>query len=159
MKASMLKGLSFGLTLGIITTLGLIVGLNSSTHSQKVIISGILIIAITDAFSDAFGIHISEESEGSHNQKHIWESTLYTFLAKLFFASTFIIPFLINQPVTSSVIMAVTWGLFLIVLFSYYTSIQQKKKPYPIIIEHLIITIIVIILTNYIGTLISVLFK
>lgn len=159
MKASMLKGLSFGLTSGIITTLGLIVGLNSSTHSQTIIISGILIIAIADAFSDAFGIHISEESEGSHNQKHIWEATFYTFLAKLFFASTFIIPFLINQPLTNSVLMAGIWGYFLIFLFSYYTTIQQKRKPYPIITEHLLITTIVIILTNYVGTLIRILFK
>jgi len=58
-KHSLKTGFSFGLTSGIITTLGLIVGLNSSTRSKLVVLGGILIIAIADAFSDAFGIHVS----------------------------------------------------------------------------------------------------
>jgi len=86
MKHSLKIGFSFGLTSGIITTLGLIVGLHSGTHSKLVILGGILIIAIADAFSDALGIHISEESEGKHTTKEIWESTIATFLAKFVFA-------------------------------------------------------------------------
>src|SRR3989339_547129 len=59
MKNSIKKGLGFGLTSGIITTLGMIVGLNSSTHSQAVVIGGVLIIAIADAMSDALGVLFS----------------------------------------------------------------------------------------------------
>jgi ABC-type uncharacterized transport system permease subunit len=69
MKPSIKKGIGFGLTSGIITTLGLIVGLHSGTHSVNIIISGILIIAIADSFSDALGVHISEESENSNSNK------------------------------------------------------------------------------------------
>jgi len=60
MRHSITTGFSFGLTSGVITTLGLLVGLNSGTHSKLVVIGGILTIAIADAFSDALGIHISE---------------------------------------------------------------------------------------------------
>ena len=52
MKHSLKTGLSFGLTSEIITTLGLMVGLNSSTHSDLVVIGGILTIAIADGFLD-----------------------------------------------------------------------------------------------------------
>ncbi len=38
MKHSIKTGVSFGLTSGIITTLGLMVGLNSSTHSRIAVI-------------------------------------------------------------------------------------------------------------------------
>ncbi|HID20408.1 MAG TPA: hypothetical protein EYP28_05685, partial [Methanophagales archaeon] len=62
MKHSLKIGFSFGLTSAIITTLGLMVGLHSGTHSKLVVIGGVLTIAIADAFSDALGIHISEES-------------------------------------------------------------------------------------------------
>ena len=69
MKLSIKKGLGFGLTSGIITTLGMMVGLHSSTHSDKVVIGGILIIAVADAMSDALGIHISEETDARKSKK------------------------------------------------------------------------------------------
>ena len=69
---SLRTGISFGLTSAVITTLGLMVGLHSGTHSKMVVLSGILTIAIADAFSDALGIHISEESQNTHTVKQIW---------------------------------------------------------------------------------------
>ena len=63
MKQSIKEGLSFGLTSAIITTLGLFIGLSSATNNRIIVISGILTIAIADAFSDALGIHLSKESD------------------------------------------------------------------------------------------------
>ncbi|MCW1309363.1 MAG: hypothetical protein QXP04_01585, partial [Candidatus Nanoarchaeia archaeon] len=70
------KGFSFGLVSGIITTLGLIVGLHSGTHSKLAVLGGIMTIAVADAFSDALGVHISEESEIKHSTREIWTSTI-----------------------------------------------------------------------------------
>ena len=53
MNHSVKTGFSFGFTSAIITTLGLMVGLNAGTHSRLVVLGGILTIAIADAFSDA----------------------------------------------------------------------------------------------------------
>ncbi|MBW2566218.1 MAG: VIT1/CCC1 transporter family protein, partial [Deltaproteobacteria bacterium] len=78
MKRSIRKGLGFGLNSGVITTLGMMVGLSASTQSRLAVIGGIIAIAIADAFSDAVGMHISEESENRHTEKEIWESTLST---------------------------------------------------------------------------------
>jgi hypothetical protein len=50
MKDSIRTGISFGLTSAVITTLGLMVGLHSGTHSKIVVLAGILTIAIADAF-------------------------------------------------------------------------------------------------------------
>jgi len=91
-KLSILKGISFGLTSGVITTLGMMVGLHSGTHSKLAVLGGILTIAVADAFSDALGIHISEESQNTQTTKEVWESTIATFFAKLIFALTFVIP-------------------------------------------------------------------
>jgi len=150
MRLSIRKGFSFGLTSGIITTLGLIVGLHSGTHSNVVIIGGILVIAIADAMSDALGVHISEESENKHSTKEIWESTVSTFLSKFVFALIFIIPVLFLQ-LSAAIIVCVIWGLSLITIFSYYIAKQQNVKPYRIILEHLIIAIMVIMITHYVG--------
>ncbi len=150
MRHSFKVGFSFGLTSGIITTLGLIVGLHSGTHSRLVIIGGILVIAIADALSDAMGIHISEESEDKHSAKEIWESMISTFLSKLVFALTFIIPMLLFQlPI--AIIICVIWGLSLLTIFSIYIAKQQEVKPYKVVLEHLVIAILVIIITHYVG--------
>ena len=150
MKLSIRKGFSFGLTSGIITTLGLIVGLHSSTHSALVVIGGILVIAIADALSDALGIHISEESEIKHSAREIWESTITTFLSKFVFALTFIVPVLLF-PLFTAIIISVVWGLSLIVVFSFYMARQENIKPYKVVIEHLVIAILVIVVTHYVG--------
>ncbi|MBU3941291.1 MAG: hypothetical protein KKF74_00055 [Nanoarchaeota archaeon] len=154
MKLSIRKGFSFGLTSGIITTLGIIVGLHSSTHSTLVVIGGILIIAIADALSDALGIHISEESEIKHSTREIWESTISTFLSKFVFALTFIIPFLLLS-LSAAIIASLIWGFSLIILFSLYLAKQENLKPYKVVLEHLIIAIIVVVITHYIGELVA----
>lgn len=149
-KISIRKGFSFGLTSGIITTLGLIVGLDSATHSALAVIGGILVIAIADAFSDALGMHISEESEIRHTEREIWESTVMTFLSKFFFALTFVVPFLL-LPLATAIIASVLWGLLLIGLFTYYIAKQERINPRRAIAEHLAIAVFVVIATYYVG--------
>ncbi len=149
------KGLGFGLASGIITTLGLIVGLNSGTHSKSVILGGIFIIAIADALSDSLGIHISEEVGNKKiSEKHIWQSTFSTFFFKLIFALSFVIPILLFSLQTA-VIVSIVWGLFLLIIFSYYIAKQRKIKPFKPILEHIAIAVIVIIITNFVGKWVS----
>ena len=154
MNHSVKIGFSFGLTSGIITTLGLMVGLNSGTHSKLVVIGGVLTIAIADAFSDALGIHISEESENKHTTKEIWESTIATFLSKFAFALTFVIPVLLF-PLTTAIYVSIVWGFTLLGLFSFYIAKEQGVKPWKVVIEHLVIALAVIIITHYVGDWIS----
>jgi len=151
---SLKTGISFGLTSAIITTLGLMVGLNSSTNSRLVVLGGILTIAIADAFSDALGIHISEESENVHTPKEIWLSTVFTFLAKFLFALTFVLPVLVFE-IATAVIVSIAWGLLTLSILSYKIAKSQKEKPINVISEHLLIAVIVIILTNYVGMAIN----
>lgn len=157
MKVSIRKGLGFGLTSGIITTLGLIIGLYSVMQSKLIILGGILTIAIADAFSDALGIHVSEESSRKQKQKQVWESTISTFISKFIFALTFIMPVLL-LPLKTAIIISVIWGLTLISLFSFYIAKIRGMKPKRVIKEHLIIAILVIIATRYIGSIISNIF-
>jgi len=155
MKISIRKGIGFGLTSGIITTLGLIIGLNSGTGSRLVIIGGILTIAIADAFSDSLGVHMSEESGSKKTkEKSVWESTISTFFSKLIFALSFLIPFLLLS-LNFAVIVSIIWALLIITLFSYYLAKKNNHSPIKTISEHLIITIVVIILTHLIGSFIS----
>jgi len=150
------KGFSFGLTSGIITTLGMMVGLHSSTGSTMVVIGGVLAIAVADSLSDALGIHISEEAENVHSHKEIWQATISTFLTKLFFASTFIVPILL-LPLETAVIASVAYGLSLITIFSAYMARKQGQKVPQVVLEHLTIASAVILITHYVGNFIATL--
>jgi len=154
MRHSITVGISFGMTSGIITTMGLMVGLSSGTNSRIAVIGGILTIAIADAFSDALGIHISEESENVHTSKEIWVSTAFTFFAKFFFASTFIFPILFLK-LGIAIIVNIIWGFLVLGIASFVMAKSQDENPFKVVSEHLLVAIIVIVLSHYVGNLIS----
>lgn len=158
MKHSIKTGFSFGLTSSIITTLGLMVGLYSGTRSKIAVIGGIITIAIADALSDALGIHVSEESEGKHNNKEIWESTLSTFSSKFFFALSFLIPLLLFNSILA-IIINIIWGIILLSGVSFYISKESKIQPWKVIVEHLSIAILVIVIAHYLGVWIHTVFN
>ena len=157
MKHSLRTGLSFGVTSGVITTLGLMVGLHSGTHSKLAVIGGILTIAIADAFSDALGIHISEEAENVHTEREIWAATIATFFSKLGFSLTFLVPiFLFDLP--TAVIVSVAWGFAVLAVVSYRLARRQNTRPWIVIGEHLLIATIVVVATHFVGDWIAATF-
>jgi VIT1/CCC1 family predicted Fe2+/Mn2+ transporter len=157
MRESIRTGFSFGSTSGIITTLGLMVGLHSGTHSRLAVIGGILTIAIADAFSDALGIHVSEEAEDKHSPLEIWESTIFTFIAKFVVAASFLIPLLLLD-FSIAVLACVVYGLFLLGLSSFIMARSQKTNPWMVVGEHIFIALLVVILSHYVGDWIRTIF-
>jgi len=143
-------GLFFGATSGVITTIGLIVGLNAGTQSITAVLGGILVIAVADAMSDALGIHLAEEADPNTDHAHVWAATIMTFATKFVFSISFAIPLLL-LPLTTAVAVSVVWGLLVIVILSYFLARSQDEPPLHIIGEHLGIAILVIVLSHYIG--------
>ena len=157
MKQSVKTWITFGITSGIITTLGLIVGLGSGSHMVSVVIWGILTIAVADAFSDAMGIFVSEESNKANKPKDIWNAGIETFCAKFFMALTFVVPFLF-LPIFSATIISIIWGLGWLWILSYNIAKIHGQKHSRVILEHIVVGVIVIIITYFVGMLISRIF-
>lgn len=153
MKNSKKRGLGFGITSGVITTLGLMVGLYEATNSRLAILGGIITIAVADAFSDSFGMHLSEEAAGK-STKAVWESTFSTFIFKFLTAIIFIIPLLILE-LKEAVITNVSFGLLILAGFTFKIAKKNKIKA---ILEHLSISIFVILITLFVGKGINLLF-
>ena len=150
MRQSVKTGLSFGLTSGVITTLGLLVGLNAGTHSRVAVIGGIITIAVADALSDAMGIHLAEESKNNGSELEIWEATLATFAAKFVIAMSFVLP-VILLPLDQAVLVSIGWGLGLLMLLSYGLAKAQRIAPWKVIAEHGAIALLVVAATHYLG--------
>jgi VIT1/CCC1 family predicted Fe2+/Mn2+ transporter len=150
MKPWIRTGISFGVTSAVITTLGLMVGLHSGTHSKVVVLAGILTIAIADAFSDALGIHVSEEADHTNTAKQIWGATVVTFLTKFLIAMTFVVPVLF-LPLSSAIVVNLIWGMSILSILSYIIAKSQGEPPWKIVGEHLLIAIVVIAVTHWVG--------
>jgi VIT1/CCC1 family predicted Fe2+/Mn2+ transporter len=134
------------------------VGLHSGTHSKLAVIGGVLTIAIADAFSDALGIHISEESENKHTALEIWESTIATFLSKFLFALTFLVPVFAFE-LSTAVLVSSVWGLSVLALLSLAIAHEQNQNPWTVVAEHMAIALVVIAATHYVGRWISAAFS
>lgn len=147
-------GISFGVTSGIITTLGLLVGLSAGTSSRAATLGGILTIAVADSLSDALGIHISEEAEGVHTQREIWTATLATFLAKLLTALTFTIP-VILLDLELAVVISIIWATGALTALSVHLAREQKADSKPIIVEHLGVAALVVAAAHGVGLAVS----
>jgi len=143
-------GIFFGATSGVITTIGLIVGLHAGTQSRIAVLGGILVVAVADAMSDAMGIHLAQEADPGSTNDHIWAATIWTFLTKLIVALSFTLP-LLWLPLQAAVIVDVSWGLLVITLLSAYLAHVQRVKALPVIMEHLLITILVVAVSYFIG--------
>jgi len=147
-------GLFFGATSGVITTIGLITGLNAGTHSVAAVLGGIFVIAVADAMSDALGIHLAEEADPNATTHHIWSATISTFLNKFVFALSFAVPLLL-LPLDQAVVASLLWGMFVIIVLSYFLARAQKSSPIMIIGEHLGIAVLVVVLSHFIGVWVS----
>ncbi len=147
---SVIVGTSFGLVSGVITTLGLIVGLHAGTESLGAVVGGIVTIALADGLSDALGLHVSQESSAIYSDREVWIVTLVTFVIKFFTALSFLIPILL-LPWEQAILTSIAWGLLIIVLVSYQLARRQGKSPFKVSMEHVLTTGAVIFASNAVG--------
>ena len=98
--------------------------------------------------------HVAEESEAKHTTRGIWGATLSTFFFKFVFALTFIVPVLLLKLPTA-IIASVIRGLLILGFFSSNLAREQKRKPWKVIMEHIIITLAVLCIAHLVGDWIS----
>jgi len=147
---------SFGATSAIITCLAFIISLGKITNAKFTIIGSLLVIAIADNISDSLGIHIYQESDLKKSDV-VRISTFVNFLTRFFVIVVFIL-FVFFLPLLYASILSIIWGISLLIILSYYIAREQKRNPYKAIVEHLVIAVAVIIVSNYISEWISSVF-
>lgn len=150
MREALRTGASFGLTSGVLTTLGLIVGLYAGTRSKLAVVGGIFTIAVADAFSDALGMHVHEESENQHTPQQIWAASGATLVSKLVTSLSFLVP-LLTLELSAAVAASVLWAFGLLAWLSYRLAVGQGASPWRAIAEHLTIAAVVVAITHLVG--------
>lgn len=159
----LITGISFGLTPGVITSLGMIVGMDAATSSRSAVVAAIVVMAIADGLADAVGLHVVEEAEVEngrvkHAAKEIWLTTLFTFLSVSGFILTFAVPILLF-PIKTAIFIAIAWGIVLLIILNFHIAKIREEKTLKLISEHVLIALFVIIIYYWVGSLIAVWLK
>ena len=151
-----LRNYIFGSSAAIITDVSLIVGLGSAKAGKGPILAGLLTIAVADNISDSLGIHLYKESEG-YDQRLSLLSTTLNFLSRLLISCTFIAIVLL-LPMAQALYVGLIWGLLLIIFISYLISRSNRDNPVKEMVTHVLVAVVVIALSHYLGHEIAVYF-
>ena len=151
-----LRNYIFGSSAAILTDVSLIVGLGSAQAGKGPILAGLLTIAVADNISDSLGIHLYKESEG-YGQRLSFVSTILNFFSRLLISCTFIAIVLV-LPIAQALYVGLIWGLLLIVFISYLISRSNKDNPVKEMVTHVLVAVVVIALSRFLGHAIAVYF-
>lgn len=157
-KNAVSKGMGFGVTSAIITTMALVVGTHSATNLSHAVIAAILIIAFADSMADAFAIYTSERGREGCTKGDAVTAMIAAFLTKFIFALTFIIPIVAFKNLHTAIIVDLSYGVILLIIFNYRLAKQKQEAVFNTIITHVGLAVLVVILSHYLGQLINNIF-
>ena len=142
MRINEIHNYSFGITSAIMTSLAVIIGLSWATNNLT-IIATLLIIAIADNVSDSFGMHVYQESKNI-SSKEVKKTTTNNFIARILTTLVFIL-FVIILSTNLAVIISTIFGLTVLVIISYFISLNRNINPYYMTSRHLALAIILMV--------------
>jgi VIT1/CCC1 family predicted Fe2+/Mn2+ transporter len=146
---SKLRRISFGATAAIVTSVGLIAGLNAADAAPSTVVGSLLIVALADNLTDSLGVHVYQESERLA-QRDALRTTLANFATRLLVSLSFVACALLAPPRISIYVSAV-WGLGLLSGLSYLLARARGVSPTKEIFKHCAVAIAVIVLSTLVG--------
>lgn len=146
-----LINISYGSTAAIVTSMALIVGLESLSDTRIGLVASLLVVAIADNVSDSFSIHIFQES--SKSLKPVQHATVTNFLARLFISLSFLVIVLMLDPPLSQLV-SVFWGMSLLAALSYNIAKVKETSVVREILYHLLLAATVILISQVLAYLI-----
>lgn len=147
---SEIEGAAFGIMSGVITILGVLIGL-SVTGVKSIASMGIVIVGVADAFSDAAGMYVSEESEGMHKFWELFRSAAFTFAGKISMLVVLLVPVLLLNLWTGVLVSAAV-GITIVAGLGLFIG-RKKHLPGKIkmAVKYALIAMAIAIISYYIG--------
>lgn len=144
-----LRWISFGSPAAIVTSMALIVGLDTATASRATVLASLLIIGIADNLSDSLSVHIYQEAErlGPH---HAFRTTIANYMARFAVTGSFFVVFLM-LPATAAVFVSMAWGFFLLAVLSYLLAKARHVSALMEIVKHTGVAAAVVLVSKLTG--------
>jgi len=123
--------LTFGICSGILTALGLLVGMAvsmaQSTNAKLAVIAAIITIAVADSGSDAFGVYMQRRGERGVSRATALRYAFSTLVGKFGFPLTFVVPIAL-LPLNIGVWVDIAWGLVALSILSTEQAIVARQS-------------------------------
>lgn len=144
-----LRWISFGSPAAIVTSMALIVGLDTAVASRATVLASLLIIGIADNLSDSLSVHIYQESERLM-QRHAFRTTIANYLARFTVAASFFLFFLF-LPTAMAVYVCIGWGFALLAVLSWLIAKVRRVSAVSEILKHTAVAAIVVLVSKVMG--------
>ena len=151
-----LQGMTFGSIDAIIGVIGIVVGLGV-VGDRTALFVAVLVYGIANSFGNAWGFHVSEETENVHTRKEVWMSTIMSFGGTFLSTIVLIIP-VILLPLLQAIYATILFGITLIVLIGILVSRIQGLGVggcCKMVAEYVTISLIVVAISYYLGQVAS----
>ncbi len=145
---------AFGISSAVLTTLGIIVGLNAATASRTAVIAGIVGVAVADSCSDALGMYAAKRSERGVTARAALRGALATLLGKALFTMSFIVPFLFLDFIPA-LIASLVWGGVLLAFVNVQIAFVQQTPIPRTVARNILFAVLIVALSYYAGTLVA----
>ena len=153
MIAFKLPAVSFGAVSAIVTSVGLIFGFGAAGLSKATIIEGLLIVGLADNLTDSLSIHVYQESERLEGRA-AFKATLGNFATRLLVSLSFVLVFQFSGA--SRVVVSLAWGILLLIGLTWLVARNRHAGVLAEILKHLAVAAVVIMVTQAIGTYVSI---
>ena len=145
--------ISFGGTAAIVTSMGLIMGLDAAASSAQSIVSALLIVALADNLSDSLSVHVYQEAEKLESRE-AFHSTLANFVTRLLVALSFVV-LVVALPRDLLATVTVPWGFLLLALLTFRIARERGARVDKEIAKHVVVAVIVLVISRWLGTWIA----
>jgi len=143
------RSISFGSPTAIVTSMGLIIGLDAETATKAAVVGSLLIIGIADNLTDSLSVHIYQEAEKLAHRR-AFRTTVANYFARLITTASFVLIFLL-LPGAAAVLACALWGFLLLSTLSFVLAKARRVSPLAEIYKHAGIAVVVIGISKLLG--------
>ena len=133
--------------------MGLILGLDAATSSQRTIVSSLLIVALADNLTDSLSVHVYQEAERLESHQ-AFMATAANFVTRLL-ASLSFVALVIVTPRALLIMVAGLWGFLLLTLLTYRLARARGANVGQEIMRHFAVAATVLLISRLLGTWIA----
>jgi len=150
------QGIAFGIMEGTILIWGLMLGL-SVTQNRGITVIALLVTALADALANAAGLHVSQESEGHHDEKEVMKSTIYCFAATFLVMAFLAVPIILFESYSSAIMTSSALSVIILGALGYFVAKKRKETVWKISLEYILMGVGVAIVSYALGAIVETL--